>query len=280
MNDLIIGAATNYNWDQLKFWCNSINESGYTGEKVLILMNATIETAKKVEDAGFKIIAFHQDESGNLTYDSKIMIHVERFIHIYKVLKRHEFRFVVTTDVRDVVFQKNPISWLEKNLPKDEDLVFSSESIRYKDEPWGNQNLIDTFGPGIHDDFKDNTIFNVGVIAGRGYAVKDLALNIFLSCINRPIPICDQSTFNLLISQHPYLKSSHYCKSEDGWACQLGTTADPSKLEDFKPFLMEPLPKLQGDMVVTSTGIEYTICHQYDRNAEWKKIIEEKYNDK
>jgi hypothetical protein len=33
------------------------------------------------------------------------------------------------------------------------------------------------------------------------------------------------------------------------------------------------------DKVVTSTGIEYTIVHQYDRVPEWKKVIEAKYND-
>jgi hypothetical protein len=114
-------------------------------------------------------------------------------------------------------------------------------------------------------------------LAGRGYAMKSLALNIFLSSINRPIPIVDQSTFNVLISQHPYLKSSLYMTSEDGWACQLGTTADPSKIEQFKPFLVEATPKLEGDKVVTSEGKEYVIVHQYDRVPEWKKIIEAKY---
>ena len=43
-------------------------------------------------------------------------------------------------------------------------------------------------------------------------------------------------------------------KSEDGWACQLGTTADPSKLEQFKPFLLERTPKMQDDKVVTATS--------------------------
>jgi hypothetical protein len=71
-----------------------------------------------------------------------------------------------------------------------------------------------------------------------------------------------------------------YTTSETGWACQLGTTADPSKLDSFRPFLLELLPKLENDKVVTSTGIEYTIVHQYDRVPEWKKVIEAKYGDK
>ena len=34
------------------------------------------------------------------------------------------------------------------------DLVFASESMLYKDEPWGNQNLLDTFGGYIHENLK------------------------------------------------------------------------------------------------------------------------------
>ena len=281
MKDLIVGCATNYDWSKLKYWVNSINMSGFEGDKILILMNCDKDTVKKISDSGFSIIAFNQDANGNLSYNSNMMVHVERFFHIYQLLRDNEYRYVITTDVKDVVFQRNPSKWLEENLPEGvEDLVFSSESIKYKDEPWGNQNLLETFGPQIYEDFKNHTIFNVGVLAGHGYAMKDLMMNIFASCLHRPIKICDQSTFNFLISQHPYLKTSKYTKSEDGWACQLGTTADPSKIEQFRPVLLEPSPKMEDDKVVTSTGIEYTIVHQYDRVPEWKKIIEAKYDDK
>jgi hypothetical protein len=83
-----------------------------------------------------------------------------------------------------------------------------------------------------------------------------------------------------MISRHPYINSSMYTTSETGWACQLGTTADPSKIDLFKPVLLEPSPKLEGDKVVTSEGIKYTIVHQYDRVPDWKKVIEAKYDDK
>jgi hypothetical protein len=279
--DCVIGCSTNYDWAKIKYWVNSINESGFTGDKVMIFMNCDKDTVQKVSDAGFDIIAFGQDAENNLVYNSNMMVHVERFYHIYQHLKNKNYRYVITTDVKDVIFQKNPSEWLEINLPEGhEDLIFSSESIKYKDEPWGDQNLRETFGTQIYEDFKDNTIYNVGVLAGRGYAMKDLMMNIFASCLGRPIKICDQSTFNFLVSQHPYPRTSMYAQSEDGWACQLGTTADPSKIEQFKPFILEPLPKMVGDKVATSTGIEYTIVHQYDRVPEWRKVIEEKYDDK
>jgi hypothetical protein len=276
MKDLIIGASTNYDWSKLKYWINSINQSGFDGDKVLILMNCDAETVKKVSEAGFKIIGFQQDNEGNLRYESKLPIHVERFGHIYEYLRKNDYRYVITTDVKDVIFQQNPIDYLEANIIS-KNLVFSSESILYKDEPWGNQNLYETYGPYIHDAFKGNEIFNVGVLAGHGFAMRDLAINIFAAATNRPIPICDQSTFNFLISMSPYRETSKYSVSEDGWACQLGTTADPSKIESFRPYLLEESPKLENDIVTTSKGIPYHIVHQYDRVPEWRKIIEAKY---
>lgn len=277
MKDLIIGCSTNYDWSKLKYWINSINQSGFDGEKVLILMNCDKETVLKVHDAGFKIVAFTQDENQNLVYNSPIPVHVERFLHIYQYLKKAgPFRYVVTTDVKDVIFQKNPIEYIETHI-KDKNLIFSSESMFYKDEPWGNQNLLDTFGEFIHKEFKENEIFNVGVLAGTGEAMQALAINIFVACANRPVKICDQSTFNFMISQKPYSDTSFYMGSESGWACQLGTTKDPSKINDFKPFLLEPSPIMVEDTIATSLGLPYYVVHQYDRVPEWRKVIEAKY---
>lgn len=277
MKDLIIGCSTGYDWDKLKYWVNSINRCGFEGDKVLIMMNADAATIGKVIDSGFVVIGFNKDEQGNLTHKSNLMVHVERFIHIYNHLSQNDYRYVITTDVKDVIFQKNPIQFLEQNLGIRQHMLFASESILYKDEPWGNQNLLETYGNYIYERFRNNEIYNVGVLGGRGFAMRDLALNIFSSCLNKPIPICDQSTFNFLISQEPYVSMNRYCRSEDAWACQLGTTADPSKIEQFRPYLLEPSPKMENGKVVTSTGKEFTIVHQYDRIPDWRTIIEATY---
>lgn len=277
MKDLIIGCSTNYDWSKLKYWINSINQSGFEGEKALILMNCDKETVIKVNDAGFTVVGFFQDEDQNLVYQSQIPVHVERFLHIYDYIRnRGPFRYVITTDVKDVVFQKNPINFIESNIGT-KNLMFASESMLYRDEPWGNQNLLDTYGEHIHKIYRNNEIYNVGVLAGTGEAMRDLSINIFMSCLNRPIKICDQSTFNFMISMEPYKSTSLYLESESGWAAQLGTTVDPAKYEQFKPFLLENSPKIDEDIVTTSTGGSFTIVHQYDRVPEWKKIIEEKY---
>jgi hypothetical protein len=278
MKDLIIGGTANYDWSVLKYWVNSINKSGFTGDKVLIAMSCDAKTVEKLREAGVIVIGFQQDEEGNLTYpNTGRPPHVERFFHLYNFLKNNQYRYVVTTDVKDVVFQRNPIEFVEKNI-KNKNLIFASESICYKDEPWGNQNLLETYGQTIYNDFKDNEIFNVGVLAGVGSAVRDMALNIFMATIGRPIPICDQSTFNFMISMSPYLETSLYTMSEDGWAAQLGTTADPSKIDSFKPHLLEESPQFDGDQITTSKGKPFFIVHQYDRVPAWRKHIETKFS--
>ena len=278
MDDLIIGCATNYSWDQLKYWVRSINDCGFTGKKVLILFNCDKDTTRKVIDAGFDIMAMTIKENGDLFHMSEFPVHVERFIHIYNYLLTNNFRYVITTDVKDVIFQRNPIEFLESNVIF-KDLVFSSESIQYKNEPWGDRNLLETFGEMIYNTHKDNEIYNVGVLAGTGEAMRDLCLNIFQLCLNRPIPIVDQSTFNLLINSLPYKKTSLYTKSESGWACQLGTTLDPRKSDLFAPHLLEKSPIIEGDLVKTSWGEDYYIVHQYDRIPNLLPIIERKYGD-
>jgi hypothetical protein len=131
MKDLIIGACTNYDWDKLKFWVNSINKCGFKGDKVMVAFNISFETIEKLTQAGFQVVlpGKKDEASGQFVYQSNLPIHVERFIHIYNYLETHDdYRYVITTDVKDVIFQKNPITFLEERLG-DKNLMFASESM-------------------------------------------------------------------------------------------------------------------------------------------------------
>jgi hypothetical protein len=277
MKDLIIGCCDNYRWDTIKYWINSVNRCGFEGDKYIILMNCDKETLKRVHDSGFNTLSMGYDIDRNLVHKSMLPVHVERFFFLYDYLRRFDYRYVVTTDVKDVVFQRNPIEYLEKN--DIQSLVFSSESIQYKNEPWGDQNLFETFGSYFYNYFRENEIYNVGVLAGKGYAMRDLSAMIFNMSINRQIPIVDQSTFNFMVSQEPYKSTALYTMSESGWACQLGTTMDPNKIENFRPYLLEKTPKIVGDLVTTSEGVPYYIVHQYDRIPTLRQNIEKIYGD-
>ena len=278
---LIIGAMTNYNFEQVRPWVKSIEKSGFTGDKVMIVFNAALETVKQLVENKFSVIAFGQDDkTGNLIHTPyhNLTIHLERFLHIYSYLQDQErwkdYDYVITTDVKDVVFQSDPVAYLEcMDLP----LIAGSESIQYKHEPWGDQNLLDCYGQHFHMRFRDNEIYNVGTLGGKAEYIKDLALNIFLNGVNRPIPIVDQAVFNVLIQTQPYKDQVFFAKQRDGWALQAGTTVDPSKIEAFRPHLLEPEPIFTDGVAYTFDGRKFCILHQYDRVPAWKEVIEKKY---
>jgi len=65
--------------------------------------------------------------------------------------------------------------------------------------------------------------------------------------------------------------------SEDGWACQAGTTIDPSKINAFKPKLLEPQPIWKDGEACTTAGKVHAVLHQYDRVPEWKATVEKRF---
>lgn len=289
--DLIIGGASNYTWDQLKYWVNSIRKSGFTGDVVLVGTNLTKETIDKLTQEGV-ILSLHgkENERGDIVaHQQGGAPHVERFFYMWNYLMTtsEQYVHVITTDTRDVVFQSNPSDWLYDNL-ENYLMVCSSEGMKYKNEPWGNKNLLETFGPYFHNALKERTIYNVGTIAGDFAFVRDLLLSIFQMSINRPIPIVDQAVFNFLLNLHQYGIDTLCTDNVRDWAIQLGTTLEAvkagkgdlganSSLDDYQSKYDDVQPIFEDGIVKTPDGNPYTIVHQYDRVPFLKEKIEQKY---
>lgn len=273
--DLIIGGVQNYGIAQLKPWVLSVIEHMPDAHRVLCVSNISNETRQWLIDNQFELVELPK---------LQIPVHVLRFVSIYDYLRKNteKYRYVVTTDVKDVYFQKNPFEYMEKNKIGQGQfkIVASSESIRYKDESWGNENLLQTYGPYIHELFKNNEIYNVGVLGGTVEYIRDLTFNIFSNAINRPIAIVDQAVFNVLIQTYPYKDCILFNNQLSGWAVQLGTTADSNKISQFRPFLTEkePIFDYETNLVKTAENQVFYIVHQYDRVSKWKEIIEKKYS--
>jgi hypothetical protein len=105
---LIIGGFTNYSINQLKPWVLSAEEvAGENTDVVLVYGNADKETIEWLEFQGVILFPMQQIQG--------IPVHVLRFLSIYEYLRHNwsEYRYVVTTDVRDVYFQTNPFVYIE-----------------------------------------------------------------------------------------------------------------------------------------------------------------------
>ena len=268
--NLIIGGFTNYGINQLKPWVLSAKEVAGNNDVVLVYGNTSQETLDWLQEQGILLWPMIGVQN--------VPIHVLRFLSIYEMLRQkwEEYEYVVTTDVKDVYFQSNPFEIFEQPLYQNNNykLVVASEGLIYKDEPWGNQNLYQTYGPYVYELFKDNEIFNVGTFGGHAEYVKDMVFNIFTNATNRPIPIVDQAVFNVLINTHPFKDIVH---KTNNWAAELGTIMDPSKIEQFRPNLLVVEPFFEGGLLQDYKEHLYPIVHQYDRVPEIKKYVQEWY---
>jgi hypothetical protein len=279
MKNLLIGVFSNYNWKIIEPWVISAKRNIKNADIVLIVLNSDFDTIDKITEHEVNVIICNADEEKRIVYNtSNFAPHIERFVHLYNYLKEvhQNYKYVFTTDVRDVIFQNDPFEWMENNLG-DKKVLCTSEALKYVDEPWGNENLMQTYGAFVHDKFKDKEIFNVGILGGESEYIKDLCLNLFLNCVNRPIPIVDQAVFNVTVNTKPYSDIFKFCRLSDGFAVNAGTTNDPSKIDSFKPKLLEESAKFDGEIVSNSDNVPFVIVHQYDRVPEWNEVLDAKY---
>ena len=252
MKDLIISASTKYTKKELHNYVHSINECGFKGDKIMVAYDINNETVKWLKDFGWEI------------YQSELQghIHMHRLITIYLILKQLEkkYRYVITTDVRDVVFQKNPSDYLEKNLKKN--VLVSTENVLYKNEPWGVKNILEGYGHLYLDIFKDNLSCNVGVLAGKYENIVDLLLlNYLVSKAGDIRHFTDQSSFNFIIHNSNLKNLIQIEGLETNWAYQIGTLNNPNLIGEQKYNIKD-----------------YVIVHQYDRIESINKYINNRYS--
>lgn len=271
--NLIISAFTGYRFDHLRPYVHSIRDNVSTADLVMVVGDTDSATKKQLTDLGWKLV--------ELPVVKDIPIHVLRFLPMYNYLydNSDQYDYVVSTDVKDVIFQQDPFAWLSKNLGSRQ-LVAGSEALRYCDEPWGDDNLRSTYGGYAYQHYKNNTIYNVGTLGGKAEYMRDLFFTLFYNSLGRPIPVVDQAVFNVTIQSLPYRDSVLFAEQRQGWACQAGTVADPNKMQHFRPNLLEPEPIWRDGIVYTSTNIPFVIVHQYDRVPAWSNKILQKFNHK
>ena len=284
--DLIIGCVGNYEWDKVKRWANSLRMSGFAGRKVLIVYNGSKAFLDKAAAEGFFVITFARDTAGNaINPRTKPVIVVDRFHDMWLLDQQPSFkemgftdcRYLITTDVRDVVFQSNPSAWLSANAKRP--IIVGSEAIRYRDEEWGRKNLSDSFGRDVFEAMKDAIVYNAGTIAGRWNVLKDMFLQIYLMSRSSPHYDPDQAAFNILLQSNVYKGLVQYNALSDAWCCNVGTVADPGK-PHYESLLVER-DALHIDVasgtVRNKEGRTFCLLHQYDRNSALNAMVIRKY---
>ena len=262
MKYTIIGCITKYGVEQIKPFVESIERSGFSGDKLMLVYEITQDTIEYLNSKGWTLIQSEPQQH----------IILQRFRDMYQVLHQYETDVVIWVDVKDIVFQKDPTEWLNKNMNKD--ILAFSESLKFGDEEWARLNAGTSF-PMEWDWLQNEEIHCAGTIVGKKEAIRDLFISIYrwsLTTSNQE-QLADQAAYNILIRLHQFKDIVQFVKQQEGFAAQLHLKL---KKGGNLPYT-EELVTIDGDEVKNSKGELFTLVHQYDRNEELKKLIENKY---
>ncbi|KKL69931.1 hypothetical protein LCGC14_2109950, partial [marine sediment metagenome] len=183
MKDLLFGAADQLSWSQIKPWAQSIRDSGFDGDVLLLVYRGDLtEIAQQASKFDISVWTTDVDMWAKpINHNARgrdTQSHQMRFWHLVELLDDEEikrYRYIICTDVRDVIFQRNPSEFLrgrflDFNSPSG--IMAPSEGIQYCNEPWGADNLQKGFGPYMWERAQNYEIFNVGTIAGSARAIR------------------------------------------------------------------------------------------------------------
>lgn len=294
MKTCLIAAAGGYKVEDLKPWVNSLRKTSFDGDVIVIVYDAVDETVPqylKSENIGVIL--------GSVGGDLNIA--TQRFIDFAGILNGEHgknYDIVVTTDIRDVVFQRDPGLWVRENIG-DNDIIASGEGIKYKHEDWNGDMLQRHFGNKVFDIMKNHETLCSGIIAGK----KDMMIKLFsitaeLAYYGKdPGAFVDQCYYNVAI-RRIFDEKTKVAGGDSTWCANLGTlyaipmntpqwsTKKRSEYDSYERFRTHKkftevmtcsLPQMIDGLVCNSDGEPYAIVHQYDRYEPWKQTLLKKY---
>src|SRR5579859_2268872 len=138
--DLIIGMASGYTWADLEPFAVSLRRSGYQGRCILITGYGPSDGVNHHGEVSieYRNLTAWLSKFGIETYNPGIFIEhpsiIRGWFAAQVIDKFFVPRFVLCVDTKDVVFQTNPISRLEKNFSHKQ-IVVVSEMQKYGDGP-------------------------------------------------------------------------------------------------------------------------------------------------
>lgn len=262
---IILGCITKYKPEDIKPYVESIEQSGYSGKKIMMVYDVPQETIDYLKSKGWEL------------YGNQLQQHIilQRFRDIYKLLESFPKEIIIWTDVKDVIFQTDPTKWIEQNKTKP--ILAFSECITFKDDEWACVNSGTSF-PMEWEWLQHLPSYCAGTIVGDSEYLRDLFISIYRWSLttSNPDQLSDQAAFNVLINLSQFKDIVQKVEQEEGFVTQLGTVL--VKKDHFGDKLLEPTPLVDSNFIVKNQKSEsFCLVHQYDRIPQFKEFIYNKY---
>jgi hypothetical protein len=235
---IVVSSCYNYTAANLYNFVSSLNNTGYTGKKLMVVYECDNLTKQYLTSNGW--IVFQKDLDN-------IHVVTKRFKDISDVLlKYHTSEQVLSVDCRDVYFHKNPELYGSSDLH-----IGIDGDYPLSDNEWATKEMLEKY-PSEYNKIKSRHHLCAGVVLGKNetiislfkdtfdYTFQSKAFSKFNTSKNSTV---DQMAFNILA----YSKYN-YKATDSNYVINLSDTAWDTKKE-------------------------YYIYHQYDRvDSFWTKL--------
>lgn len=284
--DVLLVAAKSFDWPAIREYVTSLERTGFEGKKVAFVDHVTDYSRRKLELYGFELIDFEANEPPKV--ENRMpgwLFSIARWTPVVEYLRTHkdEFRYVIWTDIGDVIFQTNPSEWLEENLGTFE-IVGATEGTLTKDSPMNAEWVKDTI-PNAYDALASLQTCCAGTLAGtaeRFLAVAEIVKEVMAAAGSRAV---DQAALNYALYMQP--RGVVMVPALDaGWTCTC------SWVIGLQERYGQPgLPVVEGTVfpvVDRTNGKIYTgdrsprlfsIVHQYNRDHVLLAAINKQYQE-
>jgi hypothetical protein len=295
MNVAILASVYGYEPSQVAPWVESLKKTGFAGKVFVTVYNP--------QDT---VLVDYLKSNGIFTFtvnlNGQTNMATQRFIDWQEVLKTEyasDVDLVITTDIRDLIFQKDPGVWLKNNI-QDYGIVATSEGVAFRHEDWNGDNMELHFGKNMFLKMADRETLCSGIIAGK----KEMMMKLFsiiyeLSFFSAdPGAFVDQIFYNIAIYEI-FAEKTRIVPATEDWCANLGTlkaipassptwsTSSRSQYNSFERIRNNKtftetmkcnVPEMKEDgLIYADNGKPFAIVHQYDRYQPWKDSITKKY---
>jgi hypothetical protein len=276
--DCILAVMKNVNWHDVDCFAISLERCGYQGKKVFFVENITEEARTKLTAMGFELIDF-------TTPAQALTCHFQtaRYLPAAEYLQQHknEFRYVMWTDVWDVVMQSDPFKWIQ-GLKKAEMLLVAKEGWLIKNQDINDVWIKKLVSGDEYEQLRQQEVYCSGTIFGESEVMTNLISDIATLNLHDNMQGLDQGMFNVLVRRSPYKEIVRAPEPEEAFVCTCGPFLAPSDPAVWT--IKSPVFDRETGLVYEPNGKLFSVVHQYNRhggladpNGDWRSILERRY---
>jgi len=282
--DLVITAIAGYGWEQIRPFALSLLRSGFKGDKVILAANTDPFAIECLENRGIEVVQFPVSSPKGV-YHFEFVVR-GRYVPLLHFLaeRKNEYRNVIWVDAGDQIFQSDPSAWFDAHtVPDTRFIVAARECWLIKDEMEFNDPWVKATVPEDYEWLRNMEVMCAGTIAGDAQTMFDLLSRMYLMVYDKTknALVTEQAALNYFIHKpfsFPPTTHIYIPRMSEGWTATcspfLGMMKRPESL------LLDKAPifdKTRGLVLTPDGKTPFTLVHQFNRDADWARIIHEKY---